>query len=269
MSEAETRDISDALDRLSQRIEGGGKILDERFEDGHSAIESWLVEQVGDTGKRVHTGRSRNDQVLVATRLYIRASLDEQSAACERIVRKCLERAEAHSDWPMPGYTHLQRAMVSSVGMWFAGWAEAFLDNLELLRSTARWIDANPLGTAAGYGVNLALDRAYTTERLAFSRVQVNPIYAQGSRGKYELQVLSTVAQLLLDIRRLAWDLSLFTTQEFALVRLPDAYTTGSSLMPNKRNPDVVELLRGAYSSVAGAISELQSLPLPPHRLPS
>jgi len=158
----------------------------------------------------------------------------------------------------------MQRAVVSSVGMWFAGFAEAFVDNAWLAQQTSEWVGSNPLGTAAGYGVNLPLDRELTTKELGFNRMQVNPIYAQNSRGKFELQVLGAMSQALLDVRRLAWDLSLFTTAEFNFVSLPGTYTTGSSIMPNKRNPDVVELLRAAYAVVQGAMTELTaSLSLP------
>jgi argininosuccinate lyase len=169
----------------------------------------------------------------------------------------------------MPGYTHLQRAVVSSAGMWWTCWAEAFIDNAGRAASTLAWIDANPLGTAAGYGVNLPLDREFTTAALGFSRMQVSPIYAQLSRGKFELAALEALAAAMLDLRRLAWDLSLFTTAEFDFVALPARYATGSSLMPNKRNPDVVELMRGSYASVAAArceVEQLMSLPSGYHR---
>jgi len=160
----------------------------------------------------------------------------------------------------MPGYTHLQRAVPSSCGMWFAGFAEAMLDNLQSIQSCLELIDSNPLGTAAGYGVNLPLDRKLTTEELKFSRMQINPIYAQNSRGKFEIAVLNTLAQCLLDIRRYSWDISMFTTQEFDFVELPDEMTTGSSIMPNKRNPDLIELMRASYAIVQGSIVEVQSL---------
>jgi argininosuccinate lyase len=170
---------------------------------------------------------------------------------------------------PMPGYTHLQGAVPSSVGLWLGEFAEAFLDDCELARATRAWIDRSPLGTAAGYGVNLPLDREGVARALGFARLQWNPIYAQNSRGKFELALLGALAQPLLDVRRLAWDLSLYTTAEFAFVKLPDRYTTGSSIMPNKRNPDVVELLRAAYGVVAGATAEVEaalSLPSGYHR---
>ncbi|NNJ72509.1 MAG: argininosuccinate lyase, partial [Enterobacterales bacterium] len=161
---------------------------------------------------------------------------------------------------PMPGYTHLQRAVPSSCGMWFAGFAEAMIDNLQCLQDTQNLIDANPLGTAAGYGVNLPLNRDMTTKELGFARLQVNPIYTQNSRGKFELAVLFALSQALLDIRRYCWDVSLFTTQEFDFIALPDEMTTGSSIMPNKRNPDLVELMRASHAKLQAAMVELQSL---------
>jgi argininosuccinate lyase len=207
----------------------------------------------------VHTGRSRNDQILVATRLWLREQLATLQQHCRAIAAACLERA-AQPALPLPGYTHLQRAVVSSTAMWFAGFAEGFIDDAVRARHTAAWIDANPLGTAAGYGVNLPLDRDYTTQALGFARMQLSPVYAQLSRGKFEMAVLEALASALLDLRRLAWDLSLFTTAEFGFVHLPPEYTTGSSIMPNKRNPDVVEMLRASYATVAAARCEIEQL---------
>ncbi len=252
--------IERELTALAAACADGRFVLDTRYEDGHSAIESWLIERLGDTGRRIHTGRSRNDQVLVATRLYLKERLAELADACASIADLALTRAGVEMDLAMPGYTHLQRAVVSSAGLWWAGWAESFIDDLLIARHAHELIDANPLGTAAGYGVNLPLDRDHTTSALGFARLQVNPVAAQLSRGKYEWQSLAALAQALGDVRRLAWDLSLFTTAEFGFVELPDEYTTGSSIMPNKRNPDVIELLRASYAVVAGSLVELQQL---------
>ncbi len=257
------------LDALAEDWQAGRFVLDARFEDMHSAIESRLIERLGDVGRKIHTGRSRNDQVLVASRLYLRDALGALRESCKAIATVSLERAGRESAVPMPGYTHMQRAMVSSAGMWWAAWAEAFIDDAQLSADSARWVDANPLGTAAGYGVSLPLDRDGSSAELGFARTQINPIYAQLSRGKFELQALSALSQALLDLRRLAWDLSLFTSQEFAFVRLPPQYATGSSLMPNKRNPDLIELLRASYAVVAGArneVEQLLSLPSGYHR---
>ncbi|MDQ3159677.1 MAG: argininosuccinate lyase, partial [Pseudomonadota bacterium] len=242
---------------------------DERFEDCHSAIESRLTERLGDAGRKIHTGRSRNDQVLVATRLWLKEKLERVAHVSRNIARVALDRAEAENNLPLPGYTHIQRAVVSSAGMWWAGWAEAFIDDAVRAADTLRLIDANPLGTAAGYGVNLKLDRAYTTQALGFARMQVSPLYAQLSRGKFELAALEALGSATLDLRRIAWDLSLFTSAEFGFIALPAQYTTGSSIMPNKRNPDVIELMRATHASVAAArteIEQLLSLPSGYHR---
>ncbi|MGB0495935.1 MAG: argininosuccinate lyase [Kangiellaceae bacterium] len=248
------------LDNLSNAIKNGEFILDNRFEDCHSAIEHWLTEALGDLGKKVHTGRSRNDQILVATRLYLKESVTQVIELTKQCVESCLAQAEKGKDIPMPGYTHLQQAVPSSVGMWFAGFAESMLDNLVTLKATLNLVDCNPLGTAAGYGVNLPLDRELTTKELKFNRIQLNPIYAQNSRGKFELAVLNAMSLCLLDVRRYCWDLSVFTTQEFSLVSLPNEMMTGSSIMPNKHNPDLVELMRASYAVVQSASIELQSL---------
>jgi argininosuccinate lyase len=247
------------LDVLAADFESGRFTLDERYEDGHSAIEARLVERLGDAGRKVHTGRSRNDQILVATRLWLKAKLAILFDTCRAIAHACLDRAASES-LPMPGYTHLQRAVVSSTALWFAGFAEAFIDDAIRARDALAWIDANPLGTAAGYGVNLPLDRDGPTRALGFARLQLNPVYAQLSRGKFEIAALDALGAATLDLRRLAWDLSLFTSAEFGFVALPSEYTTGSSIMPNKRNPDVVELMRATYASVAAARAEIEQL---------
>ncbi|MBL0041804.1 MAG: argininosuccinate lyase [Xanthomonadales bacterium] len=269
LTSAECAQLEAELAALTSAFAEESFVLDARFEDGHSAIESWLTDKLGDLGRKIHTGRSRNDQVLVALRLWLKAQLRALQSRCVAIAGLALARVQREGDLPMPGYTHLQRAMVSSTGLWWAAMAESFIDNAELAARTLAWVDANPLGTASGYGVNLALDREGVTADLGFARTLVNPIAAQLSRGKYEWQALAALAQALNDVRRFAWDLSLFTSAEFDFVALPNAFTTGSSLMPNKRNPDVVELLRASPSVVQGAMLELQSLsalPLGYHR---
>ena len=254
---------------LAEDFRSGAFMLDERFEDGHSAIEARLTERLGDAGRKIHTGRSRNDQVLVATRLWLKDKLARLAQLAREVAEVALDRAEAEKQLPIPGYTHVQRAVVSSAGMWWAGWAEAFIDNAVRARDTLALIDCNPLGTAAGYGVNLKLDREHTTQALGFARTQVSPISAQLSRGKFELAALEALGSATLDLRRIAWDLSLFTSTEFGFVALPAQYTTGSSIMPNKRNPDVIELMRATHASVAAArteIEQLLSLPSGYHR---
>jgi argininosuccinate lyase len=259
LTDAESEALIRELDLLGENFTKGEFVVDQRYEDGHSAIEARLSERLGDVGRKVHTGRSRNDQILVATRLWLKAKLGELAGLCAQIARVCLERASAES-LPLPGYTHLQHAVVSSTAMWFAGFAESFIDDAQRARQSLHWIDANPLGTAAGFGVNLKLDREFTTQKLGFARFQVSPIAAQLSRGKFEMAALETLGSALLDLRRIAWDLSLFTTSEFGFVQIPAEYTTGSSIMPNKRNPDVIELLRASYARVTAARSEIEQL---------
>ena len=269
LSQDELTALLRELDALAADFCSGAFVLDTRYEDGHSAIEARLTERLGDAGRKIHTGRSRNDQVLVATRFWLKDKLVQLRAVCREVAEIALARAEAEATLPMPGYTHLQRAVVSSAGMWWAGWVEAFIDDAERAARTHDWVDANPLGTAAGYGVNLPLDRDHTSAALGFARMQVSPLYAQLSRGKFELAALEALGSAMLDLRRLAWDLSLFTTAEFGFIALPAQYTTGSSIMPNKRNPDVIELMRGSYASVAAArceIEQLLSLPSGYHR---
>lgn len=252
------------LDRLSREITAGIRDLDERFEDGHSAIEWWLTEALGELGAKVHTGRSRNDQVLAALRLFERTALERIGCRLVRVAESMLERTRAELRIPMPGYTHLRRAMVTSVGQWWGGYLESVLDDLDLLRATSDWISASPLGTGSGFGVNLPLDRDGVASELSFPRLLLNPHAAQLSRGKFELQVVQICVLILSDLRRLAWDLLLFQSAEFGFVEWPLELSTGSSLMPGKRNPDLLELVRAAPARAIGAwieVASLQSLP--------
>ncbi len=260
LSVAESKSLSDSLDDLLAAFRSGKFVLQPPMEDAHSAIEFWLSEKLGEVGKKIHTGRSRNDQVQVALRLYLRSALDRLRDVCRETASVFLNRASQTELTPMPGFTHLQRAVPSTVEMWLAAYAEAFIDAAELTTLTRRWLNASPLGTAAGYGVNLPLDREGVAHELNFERLQINPIYVQNSRGQFEMQVLACLAQATLTLRRFAWDVSLFTCQEFDFVKLPSKFSTGSSLMPNKSNPDTIELLRAQHAVVQGSLSEVQSL---------
>lgn len=249
-----------AIDELVQTNAAGKLVLTEDDEDGHSAIEASLINKLGDVGKKVHTGRSRNDQVLVAMRLYERDALDDLHGFVGDAARSLLDLARREEKTPMPGYTHLQRAVPSSVGLWAGSFAENLLDAAHVVRGARFLVNRSPLGAAASFGVNLPLDREGVAKELGFSDVFWNPLGSQTSRGLLEAQVLSAAFQVAATIRRLAWDLSLFTTSEFGFVKLDDAFTTGSSIMPQKRNPDVVELMRAACSVVQGALVEVQTL---------
>jgi argininosuccinate lyase len=269
LNDTELSQMEEALAALTASIERGELELTEADEDCHSAIESKLVEALGDTGKKVHTGRSRNDQVLVALRLYERDAIDAMIVAAREAALALLTRAEAEAMTPMPGYTHLQRAMPSSVGMWLSAIAEGLADGIDMLGAVRRLVNKSPLGTAAGFGINLPLDRAGVAEELGFAAVADNPMAAQASRGIVEIQLLTAAWQLMAIVRRFAWDVSLFATSEFAFVKLDDGLTTGSSIMPNKKNPDIVELIRAACGVVQGAIAEITgmlSLPSGYHR---
>jgi len=260
LEDEQARAMVAALDELQEAVRSGEFVLDERFEDGHSAIEAWLVDKLGEVGGRVHAGRSRNDQVAVAIRLYLRDRLQQLRRISLAIAGVALNRAEAEAMLPLPGHTHLQQAMPSSLGLWWAGHAEAFIDNAELTVRVADWLDASPLGTASGFGVNLPLDRDGVAAELGFPRLVVNPQYAQNARGKIELRAVDALAATTGDLRRLAWDLSLYASEEFGFLEIGTAYCTGSSIMPNKRNPDTVELLRSLHATVVGARAELDSV---------
>ena len=269
LSNEENRKLQDGLCTIRDDLVSGKRSLDERFEDGHSALETWLTEMLGPLGGRIHAGRSRNDQVAVALRLFMMDLLDSLAESCAEIAETLLERAGRETGLAIPGHTHLQKAMVSSAGLWCAGHAEAFIDNAAHAAAIRKLLDACPLGTASGFGINLPLPRQQVSDQLGFSRMLINPQYAQNARGKAEWVSLGALGAATLDLRRLAWDLSLFCSDEFGYLRLPERYCTGSSIMPNKRNPDVLELLRATHAVVAGAqaeLSEILALPSGYHR---
>ena len=259
-TKTEARKVITSLKKLGKLFQTNKFKLTAKYEDCHSAIEDFLTKELGSIGKKIHTGRSRNDQIMVAMRLYAREKLDEIQSINLKVAKAFLEKSEKHSSNPMPGYTHLQRAMPSSWGLWFGAFAESFLDNAELLSNTKSWINVNPLGTAAGYGVNLPIKRDISTKELNFKRKQLNSLYVQNSRGKFELELIGVLKQPMLDIRKFSWDMSLFLSQEFNLLSLPPIYSTGSSIMPNKSNPDVIEIMRANFSILAGHYSELENL---------
>ncbi len=226
-------------------------------EDGQTALESLLTERIGTKGGRLHLGRSRNDQVLAAIRLYLRDAVEDLRAGATGVADALDALARREAATPLPGYTHMQQAMPSSVQLWAGGYAAEIRDDAEGLRLTQRRISRNPLGSAAGYGTpNLPISREETRERLAFATTQEPVTAVQLSRGKAEAQVLFEICLLMQDLGRLASDLLLFYTQEFAFVELPDAFTTGSSIMPQKRNPDVFELIRGRSATAHACLHE-------------
>ncbi|MGB1330412.1 MAG: argininosuccinate lyase [Gammaproteobacteria bacterium] len=260
LNKSETKKIISALKKLAKLFQAKKFKLTSKYEDCHSAIEDFLTKELGSVGKKIHTGRSRNDQVMVAMRLYTRAKLDEIQSINLQIAKSFFDKAEKHSSDPMPGYTHLQRAMPSTWGLWFGAFAESFLDNIDLISSTQSWMNINPLGTAAGYGVNLPIKRELSTKELGFKRKQLNSLYVQNSRGKFELELIGSLKQPMLDVRKFAWDMSIFLAQEFNLLTIASKYSTGSSIMPNKSNPDVIEIMRAKYAEIAGHYSELENL---------
>ena len=260
LTKTETKKIIASLKKLSKLFQTKKFKLTSKYEDCHSAIEQYLTKELGSVGKKIHTGRSRNDQVMVAMRLYAREKLVDIQSINLKIAQSFLDKAEKHSSDPMPGYTHLQRAMPSSWGLWFGAFAESFIDNIDLLNNAQSWMNINPLGTAAGYGVNLPIKRDISTKELGFKRKQLNSLYVQNSRGKFELELIGALKQPMLDVRKFSWDMSMFLTQEFNLLTIPSKYLTGSSIMPNKSNPDVIEIMRANYSVIAGHYSELENL---------
>ena len=219
-------------------------------EDVHTKIENFLTDKLGDIGKKIHTGRSRNDQALVNLRLYSKDKIIDLQETMIDVCKTLIAFARKHEKVPMPGYTHMQKAMPSSVALWAMSYVEALLDDLELIKTAYKLNNQNPLGSAAGYGVPLNLDRKLTTRLLGFEKFQNNVLYVQNSRGKIESAIISALATVMLDLSRLSNDLILFSTAEFGFFSIPDEFCTGSSIMPKKRNPDILELIRARANSV-------------------
>ena len=229
---------------IAKLYEAGDFMVEAGDEDVHTKIENWLTQNVGEPGKMVHTGRSRNDQVLVDLRLYTREAVLPVYHAVLSACDALLDLAQRHQHTPMPGYTHMQRAMLSTVGVWAGSYLEALLDDLDLLDTAVALSDQNPLGSAASYGVPLPLDRQYVSDLLGFGKVQNNVLYAQNARGKFEAAIVQALTQVALDLSKLAQDILLFTTAEYGFFSLDDALLTGSSIMPQKKNLGAVEMLR-------------------------
>jgi len=265
LSPAEQEALHAELARIIAANRAGKFAITRSDEDVHTAIENHLVAAVGDAGKKLHTGRSRNDQVLAALRLWTRGFLFAFHGAGLALVRRLLDFAEAHAKTPMPGRTHLQTAMPSSVGLWAAAFAEELLDDLSLSHHAFTLVDCSPLGSAASYGVPLPLDREMVAELLGFARVQNNVLYSNNSRGKLESIVLEAVEQAVLTLSRLAQDLILYSLPEFGYFALPAELCSGSSIMPQKRNPDGLELVRARSAAISARLLSikmvLRSLP--------
>jgi len=246
----ELTSLQSALDTLAEDHKAGKVILTPEMEDCHTLIENYLVEKIGEAGKKIHTGRSRNDQVAVAMRLYMKDHLTAMRQKCIALAADFVDLAEKYKDVAMPGYSHTQQAMLSSVGHYMLAFAESLLDDADYIATTQKHLDKNPLGSAAGFGVSLPLDREFTTQELGFAEVQVNSLYCQNSRGKFESAYMEALAQVMLTLGKFANDMVLFTSQEFDYFAVEESLTTGSSIMPQKRNLDACEIMRGNVSVV-------------------
>ncbi len=244
LSEEELQRLKRAFNEILEQEVNDEFVIQPADEDVHTSIENYLAERAGAAGKKIHTARSRNDQVLVDLRLYGKEQLYYTSQKLCDLCTTLLTFAEATIDIPMPGYTHMQRAMLSSVGLWAAGFAEALLDDEHLLAAAYEINDQSPLGSAAGYGVPLPIDRQFVADLLGFAHVQNNVIYVQNARGKIEAAIVQSLAQIMLDLSKLAQDMLLFTTAEYGFFQPAQEICTGSSIMPQKRNLDIMELVR-------------------------
>lgn len=263
----ELTQIRATLEEMGEEIAAGNIQVLPEDEDCHTVIESYLTEKLGDIGKKIHTGRSRNDQVLTALRLFMRDQLATIVAQLTEVADACCTLGDTYADAVMPGYTHFQRAMPSTPALWALGYAELLLSDMEALQHAHRQINTSPLGSAAGYGVPfLKLPRAYTAAQLGFEGIQTNVTAVQLSRGKLEMHAMHALVQVGATFNRMASDLILFNTAEYGFVTLPAAMCTGSSIMPQKKNPDVLELVRANYHRL---MAEMQLLLTLPANLPS
>ena len=257
LTKQELDDVLRELRNIYQLNKEGKLQIEEGIEDIHSQIEFLLTQKLGDTGKKIHNGRSRNDQVLLDLKLFIRAQIKELVDLTDKLFRNFIAQSEKYKNILMPGYTHLQVAMPSSFGLWFGAYAESMTDDIQMLLAAYKIANQNPLGSAAGYGSSFPLDRQMTTELLGFERMNYNVVYAQMGRGKTERVVAYALASLAATIAKFSMDFNLFMSQNFGFVSLPDELTTGSSIMPHKKNPDVFELLRAKCNKIQALPNEI------------
>ena len=270
ISADELKDLKRGLQELANDIEKGTFIIEPSFEDVHSKIEWELTNKLGEVGKKIHTARSRNDQVLVALHLYYKENLANINGKVKTLFDTLIKLADTHKDSLLPGYTHLQVAMPSSFGLWFSAYAELLIDDVYLLNAVSKVVDQNPLGSAAGYGSSFPIDRELTTKELDFASMKYNVVAAQLSRGKSERSIASALGGLCNTMSRFAMDVCLYMSQNFNFISFPDELTTGSSIMPHKKNPDVFELIRGKCNKIQALNTEMvlitNNLPTGYHR---
>ncbi|RNL82267.1 argininosuccinate lyase [Sinomicrobium pectinilyticum] len=257
LTEEETGQLVTELGNIQKDIETGNFTIEDSFEDMHSKIEYLLIQKLGDTGKKIHTARSRNDQVLVAMHLYLKHELQEIRQQTVELFDLLMELAEKYKDVLLPGYTHLQIAMPSSFGLWFSAYAESLIDDLYFIDAAYKVADQNPLGSAAGYGSSFPINRAFTTEELGFATMKYNVVAAQMGRGKVEKSAAFGMGSIAATLSKMAMDVCLYMSQNFDFISFPDELTTGSSIMPHKKNPDVFELIRGKCNKIQAVPNQL------------
>ena len=260
ISDEDLSDIEKELTAILQKIEGGTFTIQEPFEDVHSKIEYVLTQKLGEAGKKIHTARSRNDQVLVDLHLFAKTEIAEIKHLIKTLFDTLIDLSEKHKDILLPGYTHLQVAMPSSFGLWFGAYAESLIDDLHLLNAAYQIADQNPLGSAAGYGSSFPINRQSTTEKLGFATMKYNVVAAQMSRGKLEKSMSFGLASVAGTLSKLAMDVCLYMSQNFGFITFPDHLTTGSSIMPHKKNPDVFELVRAKCNKIQTLPTELMMI---------
>ncbi|NLO01143.1 MAG: argininosuccinate lyase [Bacteroidales bacterium] len=257
LSSEELPVLTDGLKKLYETAANGKFIIEEGVEDIHSQVEFMLTRDLGEIGKKIHAGRSRNDQVLLDLKLFTRDGISKIVAAVDDLAETLLQNSEKYIEILLPGYTHLQIAMPSSFGLWFGAYAESLTDDLELLLAAFNIVNQNPLGSAAGYGSSFPLDRQMTTDLLGFNNMNYNVVYAQMGRGKTEKIVSFALANIASTLAKLAYDICLYNSQNFNFISLPEEFTTGSSIMPHKHNPDVIELIRARCNKIQGVPGQL------------
>jgi len=257
ISVEELVELLGGLKALEEQIENGTFVIDEQFEDVHSKIEFELTKSLGEVGKKIHTARSRNDQVLVACHLYYKDNLGLIKAKTKTLFETLLGLADKYKNKVLPGYTHLQVAMPSSFGLWLSAYAELMIDDVYMLNAAIKTVDQNPLGSAAGYGSSFPIDREATTKDMGFTTLKYNVVAAQMGRGKNERTIAAALGGLANTLSRFAMDACLYMSQNFGFISFPDELTTGSSIMPHKKNPDVFELIRGKCNKIQALQTEM------------
>ena len=260
ISTEELQQIIKVLEEIIQKDKKSHFIIKQEDEDCHTAIENYLIQKLGDIGKKIHTARSRNDQVLTALRLYYKNEINNINIEIDNFIKSLYSLNKKYGQNKIPGYTHTRKAMPSSIKTWSNAFIESMKDNKKLMKNIYKYIDQSPLGTGAGYKIPIKIDRKLTAKILGFEKIQKNPLYVQNSRGKFESTILHGLTQIMIDLNKISTDLIFFSIPELGYIELPTEFCTGSSIMPHKKNPDILELVRAKYHQIVSYEFEIKNM---------